>query len=395
MENRIRIYAMGTFCISVNGENYENLPVKSRKGVALLLYLILEKGRAVSSQRLIRELWTGRNSEAPENALKTMIHRTRSMLNQMSPGLGACIASTTGGYRWQSMENLTVDVLEVIELCDRLRGDCTGADRARQTERLLDLYQGDLFSTGEIQNDIIMVNHLHREYLENVQKYIAQLRNAEEYNRLCEVCRKAMRIDNLDEQLHIELLQGMANLNQSAEAMKEYRKIARNMENTLGEKPSPEMQACYDRLAAAGNTLKYNLDTIRNELTETVNDRRGPFFCDYQAFKEIYNIQLRNLERVGSTIFLGMIMLGEPGDTLSPISRESGMAGLQEIMRANLRKGDIITRFADNIYAMLLPTINYASCMMVIQRIEELFQAEYPSGNITFHARISPMGGEN
>ena len=70
------------------------------------------------------------------------------------------------------------------------------------------------------------------------------------------------------------------------------------------------------------------------------------------------------------------------------------MAGLQEIMRANLRKGDIVTRFADNIYALLLPTINYATCTLVIQRIEQLFHEEYPAGNISFHARISPMGGE-
>ncbi len=394
MADRVRIHAMGNFIISVNGEPFENLSVKSRRGVSLLLYLILEKGRTVSSQRLIRELWAGRNSEAPENAMKTMIHRTRTLLNQMSPGLGACIASVPGGYRWENLPNLTVDVLEVMALCEQLRQDCQPETRARLTERLLDIYQGDLYSTGEVHNDIIVVNHLHREYLEAVLKYVAQLRVAEEYNKLCEVCRRAMRIDNLDEQLHIELLQGMANLNQSAEAMKEYRKLVRNMENTLGEEPSREMRDCYDRLAEAGKTLKYNLDTIRNELTETASDRRGPFFCDYQTFKEIYNIQLRNLERVGSTIFLGMIMLGEPGDTLNPISRESGMAGLQEIMRANLRKGDIITRFADNIYALLLPTINYSTCMLVIQRIEQLFLAEYPAGNITFHARISPMGGE-
>lgn len=390
----MRIHAMGTFFIEVNGIAHENLPVRTRKGVALLLYLILEKGKAVSSQRLIRELWAGRNNDAPENALKTMVCRTRLMLNTLSPGLGACVASTSGGYRWQDAENVTVDVLEVMELFNTLRGDCSEGVRAQLTERLQEIYEGDLYSTGEVHNDIIMVNHLHREYLECVLKYVAQLRKEESYNRLCEVCRKAMRIDNLDEQLHIELMQAMANLNRAGEAMTEYKKLARNMQNTLGEEPSDEVRACYDRLAEAGSTLKYNLDTIRNELTETASDRRGPFFCDYQAFKEIYNIQLRNLERLGSTIFLGMIMLGEPGDTLSPISRESGMAGLQEIMRANLRKGDIITRFADNIYAMLLPTINYNTCMMVIQRIEQLFYEEYPAGNISFHARISPMGGK-
>jgi hypothetical protein len=239
-----------------------------------------------------------------------------------------------------------------------------------------------------------MVNFLHREYLDAVFKYVAQLRQEEAYNRICEVCRRAMLIDSLDEQLHIELLQAMANLNKTSEAMTEYRRITRNVQLELGEEPSQEMRACYDRLAEAGSTLSYNLDVIRNELAETASDRRGPFFCDYSTFKEIYNIQLRNLERMGSSIFLGMIMLGDPGGRMSPISRESGMAGLQEIMRANLRKGDIITRFADNIYAILLPTVDYKTCATVIERIEQLFYQEYPSGNITFHARFSPMGGK-
>ena len=104
---------------------------------------------------------------------------------------------------------------------------------------------------------------------------------------------------------------------------------------------------------------------------------------------------MRNIERLGSTMFLGVIMLGEPGHQLSPVSRESGMAGLQEILKNNLRKGDIVTRFSENIFAMLLPTVNYETGSMVIERIESLFVKEYPSGNIAFHARISPLGGNH
>ena len=394
MADSVRIRAMGSISIEVNGIYHEDLMVRSRKGVSLILYLILENGKPVSTQRIIREIWGSKHSYAPENALKTRVSRARALLNELADGLGDCVVSTSGGYRWQSGDNVTVDVLEVMDLFERLRKDCSPEERRELTERLLDLYQGDLFSTGEARNDVVMVNYLHREYLDAVFKYVAQLRQEEAYNRICEVCRRAMLIDNLDEQLHIELLQGMANLNKTSEAMTEYRRITRNVQLELGEEPSEEMKACYDRLAEAGNALSYNLDVIRNELAETASDRRGPFFCDYSTFKEIYNIQLRNLERMGSSIFLGMIMLGEPGDRMSPISRESGMAGLQEIMRANLRKGDIITRFADNIYAILLPTVDYKTCATVIERIEQLFYQEYPAGNIPFHARFSPMGGK-
>ena len=51
-----------------------------------------------------------------------------------------------------------------------------------------------------------------------------------------------------------------------------------------------------------------------------------------------------------------VIMLGSKNS----VSRESGMAGLQEILRNNLRRGDIVTRIKDNMFAMLLPTVSEA-----------------------------------
>ena len=115
-EPRVIIRMMNLFTIEANGVVHEELMAKSRKGISLIQYLILERGRPVSSQRLIRELWSDRRTENPENALKTMISRMRSALNGISPELGSCIVSGQGTYRWQSIDGVRVDVLEIIEL---------------------------------------------------------------------------------------------------------------------------------------------------------------------------------------------------------------------------------------------------------------------------------------
>ena len=104
---------------------------------------------------------------------------------------------------------------------------------------------------------------------------------------------------------------------------------------------------------------------------------------------------MRNLERLGSTMFLGVIMVDsteEDGNEFADVRRESAMAGLQEIMRLHLRKGDIVTRFSPSIYAMLLPTVNYATGSMVMERMEQLFYEEYPSRKVAIYHRISPLG---
>ena len=63
---------------------------------------------------------------------------------------------------------------------------------------------------------------------------------------------------------------------------------------------------------------------------------------------------MRNLERLGSTMFLAVIMVsninGQPMDT---IKQENIMSGLLELLKQNLRKGDTITHFSPTILALL------------------------------------------
>ena len=67
------------------------------------------------------------------------------------------------------------------------------------------------------------------------------------------------------------------------------------------------------------------------------------------------------------------------------------MNGLLEILRANLRKGDTITHFAPTIFALLLPTVNYTTGNMVMERVKRLFYRKYPNSNIPFSYRVGPL----
>ena len=393
MTERVLIQLLGGFSITVTGQSSDFLASKSRKGVSLMEHLILRRGKPVSSQRLIREMWSDKRNDNPENALKTMVSRFRSLLNGVSPGLGSCIVSEQGAYAWQSQPFVQVDVLSFLDELEALRGEQSDDARRVHYRQALKLYAGDLFQTGDMVNGTMYVSWLHKEYLEAVYAYVELLKKTEEYNEICDACEQALRINDLDEHLHIERMRAMVNLNRSTEALNEYRRVTRLNRQYLDAEPSEEMQACYRQLSEAGKTLKFNLDAIRNELNQRDRERMGPFFCDYQAFKEIYNIQMRNLERLGSTMFLGVLMVGDADDEISSVRRESAMAGLQEILRRNLRKGDIVTRFSPSIFAMLLPTVNYSTGNMVMERIEHLFYQEYPSRAIPLHYRISPLGG--
>ena len=89
---------------------------------------------------------------------------------------------------------------------------------------------------------------------------------------------------------------------------------------------------------------------------------------------------------------LGVIMLGDIEGNQAPQINDA-MVELEEIMRGCLRKGDIVTRFSNVIFAMLLPTVNYQNSSAVMERIEQMFRQKYPDEKMPMYHRISLLGG--
>lgn len=392
MENSVRIQMMGNYLIYIDEQRIENPVSKTRKGSALMSFLILNRGKLVANQRLLRELWPANTATNPENALKTLVSRVRSMLNQMAPGLGKSIISDRGAYHWEAQEGVRIDVLEIMDIFDTLGKTRDETALKQLFQRLINLYKGDLYQTGDLNEEAAYAEQLHRQYLNAVYQYLDLLRKDGDYNEISAVCRTALNVDNFDDHLHIELMKAMVHLNRITDAMDQYQHAANLTYRYLGTEPSKSMQDFYRQLNRSRKSLKFNMDAIRTELRDSSSER-GALVCDYNMFKEIYNLQMRNLERLGTTMFLGIIMIGEADDSHTNYIRQDNiMNGLIEILRDNLRKGDIITHFAPTIVAVLLPTVNYETGSMVMERVRLLFYKRFPNSSIPFHHRLGMLG---
>ena len=135
-----------------------------------------------------------------------------------------------------------------------------------------------------------------------------------------------------------------------------------------------------------------NLDTVREELQE-FGEVHGAFECEYAVVREIYNLQMRNLQRLGSSMFIAMVMISSmDGEPMDPLKLDDIMKGLGEVLKTHLRKGDTITHFSPSQYALLLPTVNNDTGRMVMERIKRFFYQRYPNSNVMFNYRIGPLG---
>ena len=396
MGEKLEIRLLGGCTIRNGEEVIETLPARSRRGVALLTYLILQRGSPVAAPRLIRELWGRKRNANPENALKTMISRLRSMLAEISPVLSACVVSCPGGYRWDHQPGVFVDVLEVLSLYDRLRAGLPENERMACCQQLLSLYEGDLYQPDDMMNSTSAVSQFHRIYLDTALSLIEMKRQRECWTDILNITEAAMKIDDMDEPLQLERMRALMQLHRTEDAVAEYREMTDRERRLLDVDPGEELQAFYRQMSKAGTSLRYNLDVLRNRLTEGDDVQAGPFFCDMDTFRVFYHIQMRNLERLGSTMFLGLIMLGN-GDKekVNAIVYKGAFAALEEILRRNLRRGDIVAQADEYVMALLLPTVNYQSGSMVMERIEHVFYTIYDRDKVPFHFRITPLGGES
>ena len=392
MADTVRITMMGSFLIYINEQRVENPVSKSRKGTALMEFLVLHRGRSVPNPQLLHALWPEHSVSNPENALKTLVSRMRTLLNQMCEGLGGCIVSDRGAYHWQNLPGMKVDLLLLMDLFDRVATEREPEALHDVYRQIMELYTGDLDQTGELAGDLAYSQRLHHQYLASVYSYIELLRKEEKYDEICSVCRTALEVDNFDDRLHIELMKAMISMNRTSDALVQYKHATNLTYRYLGSEPSAEMLAFYRDMSNTWASLKSNLEAIRLELHNSGLESRA-FVCDYEMFKAIYSLEMRNLERLGTTMFLGVIMVGDPNASgPDSLRQDSVAAGLIDILRNNLRKGDIITHFSPNVVALLLPTVNYQTGTLVLERIRRLFYQRFPKSDIPFNFRLGLLG---
>ena len=394
MDHQVEIKMLGRFSIIVDGVDIAGQLSKSKKGLALLQYLILQEGAAVPNSQLYELLWPSEVSTNPESALKTLISRMRTILGKFSEGLSQCIVTDRGSYRFNTALGLYVDLYEFKKVQAKLAQKLTIEEEDWPVyEYAVAIYTGDLLSGGNCQESWATPYHieLHGNYLKLIYNYIDELERLEKYEEVIYVCRKALEIDSFDEKLHIALMNAMLKRGSINEALMQHKHATEIYYKYLGMQPTEGIQEFYKKIISADKSLDESLSFICDEL-QTASNNVGAFVCEYAIFKEIYNLQVRNLERVDMKVYVMLVMLrGMDGKQIEPIRLSNMMSGLQEIMKSCLRKGDVVSQFSASQFALLLPMQAKENGALVVERIKKAFYKRYSRSNVILSYRVSNL----
>ncbi len=393
MAPSIRIKMLGRFDIRINEKSIEESLGKTKKGQALIQYLLLHRQELTPNHKLCEALWPGDQSSNPENALKTLVSRVRSLLASCDERLGACIITERSAYRWNNELDICVDLFDFERLCKELKNVSKLTNQvAKKFDEAQELYTGDLLSGIAHEEWVVSRSaHLHNEYLRMAHQYVTLLREREAYDAVIRVCRTALDVDAFDEELHVALMDALVKTNRNNEALLQYKHVTNMHMRYLDVQPPEGIRNFYKQIVRTGQTLDSDIDGIAADLQD-YEEPDTAFVCEYSVFKEFYHLQLRALERSGQVVFLALIMVNSTDyQPIEPLRLDETMKDLQEVLSGNLRKGDIIARFGASKYALVLSCDTCDRGRMVMERVKRAFYQVCDSPSIRFQYRISVM----
>ena len=391
---KIKIKMFGNFEIVVNGNVALTQLRQAKKTSQFLEYLILKKDRAVPHEELLEMLWSDKENRNPATALRTLLHRYRSLVDQSElPELADSIITARGAYQWNPNLDCEIDVFEFERLCQEAR--TPGMSNRECIERylqMLQIYTGPLLTNSAEEMWVVPKSvYYHDLFLESVFTLLDLLKVEEEHDVIVQVCRKAMDVDMFDERLHLELMMALVKTGKKREALSQYYFATDLHYKQLGIQPSGEIRAVYKLIVQADQEMEADIEKVQNMLEEDT-DGHGAFVCEYEIFKEIYQLQRRMLERYNGTMFLALLTISNTYEQrFDNLVLDNIMKQLLHVSQTNLRRGDTISRYSVMQYVILLPSVTYETGRLVMDRIKKAFYNEYVKSSVVLTYKLRPL----
>lgn len=392
--NALSIRMLGGFSIRLGDMEINGADNRSKKVWLLLAYMICCRSRSITQDELIELLWSDEESSSnPVNALKTMFHRVRAMLDGLGQGVGhRLIIRRDGSYAWNPDVVFTLDIDDFEALCasgDRAQGN---EERLDKYMRALSLYDGDFLPRLSSEAWVVPRSaRLHELFLRTALSAADLLERADSPIEVSDLCARAVELEPYSEELHLHLMRALIAQERGREAVLAYRNLSELMYDNFGVTPSEEIRALYRQAQNSVNDREVSLGTVRAQLREP-SDNFGALFCDYDLFKAIYHAQARGVARSGDAVHIGLLSVsGEGGGELSRQSLDVCMENLRRLICANLRRGDVAARCSVSQYVILLPQANYENSCMVCERVTKAFSRQYPHSPARLRFSVQPL----
>lgn len=371
-EEVLRFFMLGSFQIKWGQTEIFQESIVANKEWELFLFLLTNRGKSVHVDTILETLWPNADYSDPQSALRMQMHRIRKFFDTQLPEWEQYfnIASHRGYYRLDVSASCWIDV-EEFELGSQeaRRTSLSDIDMAiKQYERVIGIYRGGYLQEKSLSLWVLNLRHYYRNlYLKTVYELIDLLHAAKQSDRIIAVCEEVFLLEPFEDILNIIYMRILVSEGKIQKAFNHYEHITSLMYHKLGIAPSIAMKDLYRFLVAYKEPVKLDKDKVQELLLSEEMDL-GPMLCPSETFRQIYILERRRMERSGKSVQVISLTLAFPED-YAPESLEKGMVLLKDVITSGLRKGDVVSRWHDTQFVILLSDLDQGLAEDVVSRL--------------------------
>jgi len=374
------IETLGVFSVRVGDKFLSDNSPRAGQVWRLFKYIITNRNTPIPTEKLIDLLWPDGDVDNPIKALYTLVYRLRVLLNEHFDKKQVFITFQHNSYIWNKNSNYWLDS-EVFENLyqEASEENLPGTERISIYHRAFELYHGDYLSESYSEGWVFpAANYYKRLYTSTIIKLSELCSEAGDYSSIVRYCEKAVEFDPFDENLHATLINALVSLGLVSQALAHYEYIAAMLNRELGVKPSENLQEIFRSIHI--NSLHFHpndIQAIKDTLRED-GESNEAFFCEFDTFKHIYRLEVRAIQRTGSSIFLSLLSLTTPDNTVPDENvLSAAFITLKHVALFGLRRGDVVTQPSKSQLMVLLPATSVSICEMVMNRLRDRFYTQY------------------
>lgn len=338
---RVRLKLLGDFELRIGRKRLTFGLSRSKHAWELISYLILNRGRDLPQQELVDMLWADGDYANPAGALKTLMYRTRALLEPHC-GEAQPIESVRGAYRWNGEIGCEVDAEEFERVCAAAKSAADADAKLALMREAAELYAGEFLPKFSDKPWVSERAARYRElYVELICEGCRVLSERGEYGEAARLCAQAEEAAPGEQRLHVEHIRALEASGRFAAAEKLCEAAAR-----MFSEPSDELHELCEASALSGMLLDTALSGIGRELAGAAAES-GAAVCDMDTFRLLYRLEARRGRRSGMGVSLALMAVGNADE----------MEILTQAVTSSLGRGEAAARYSDTQLLLMLPEV--------------------------------------
>jgi len=389
----VRINLMGTFQISSGDVTLREKDIRSVRGIKLLTFLVLNRKRIVTIQELeeflIRQETEG-NFENEDGYVKNLVYRVRKILKAIGPY--PYITTGYKNYAWNPEIPVIVDV-EIFKQQYENARNCPDLEQKKI------LYKELLYSwrplTGVLTDEYWMMGidtYYTSVFLEAVKNLAGILEKENKYKELVQLCRYAMPVEPLDEDIRFWLIKTLILQKKTGEALKEWENARRVWKKQLQGYFPERLNSLYKDIISSSISNEPDPMKILRSLMKFAREKQGGRYCAQEIFEQLclFLIGRNKGSENEEYLILFTLVAGdlEKQEKKQGFTLRNGRNKFVDILLKDLEHGDVFTELGTRQFAVLPAECSEKKCEQTAGRLIEKFEKSYPGGNIDISYKI-------